>query len=1380
MIDKLLGAYSDIAEVLPRVDKLKTTFGDKTDFQQVLGLIYSDIIEFHQRAYKIFRRKAWHLWFALDWGLFDRRFKLILENLASHCDLLDREAAALHFSEMKTMRDKRQLEDEKFEQYRHDQMVREVFAWLAAADESQEDYLNDISDRRLLETCNWILEEAQIRSWTEDDNKDAVLWMTGIPGAGKSFLCSFIIQHLETWQNVTTLYFFCGRQESDRSRCALVLRTLAIQLLRQNRDVALLVYQAYLQKGSNCSITTMKRILKQVLPTIHATRIILDGIDEYNHSEQQEILKTLLDLQKLTGDNCKLLISSRDEPLIEKVIPSKVHFKLDGRTAQGLKLYIRDKVESLEAKFSEIDVILFARIRERLECKAKGMFLWVRLVSTMLEQQSTEAEIEAAIDELPDGLDEAYGLILSRFRDLNMSERNRVFRILFWICVAYRPIGIHDLADGISLKPGQTILSRRTRSGDYDRDILNICAPLIEKSGNGSLGLVHFTAKEYLLHQQSGPFIESAKAHFSIAFSCITNLTSALVLVPRYNHGAAETDLETGVVQGCYGLQAYGHQFWFKHVEAFLEETSELNQDMTDLISALTAFSKVWKRYPTETSNSLDPQISFSGSHKLIKYPLIINLISSWLRFESMLSEKLTSFANIEVQEQWQIQTDETYLSLIHSRMREITERLLGMKSSALPPHIDKDDHEAFIARFRFTCRFISCDHDFDSSEVREAHEVTHMITFPCLQCDFADRGFSSRKDLEKHTRKYHTSPEDFEIPSNLYAAARSLKSTNTAIQRFSASKSWNEQGRKDLQQGFHQVLANIESRVGLEGLATDQQVNRHSNPERSDNTLTLINKMREKNDSRLYQTLTNFRNDIRKIGNISNDGVTVERLNIELICEQELEKAMSGFPGLASFNFAARKYDSSEIALSDHQDSFHKVANVHHDLLDNDLLNKKKPHWSPAEEKAIPKLLEQFGRDLIQIADCLKTKHVSEIDRYLKVNMEMSTPVDPEDARSLLEIRSTQPSNENREPEPDKVLIDEPDPTTRVIGGDSFEQVADETETYGNNRLSSVQTAYKDMSQPGLDLENSTILAKPVRPKRRKLLRALCQHCCKNMADEYALRRHVRRFHKAVRDVWICNDVSIDKMFLAQCKPCLKRKRYRSERNAAAHLQSKHFVETTSMEILRRWITKTEEPNPSYKKSTVGSSLIGNENQVPDQSPQTKRRRIMRKSSLLETAGIFNSASMLPAMRDSPGGSNTLKDQELDDDNKEASDSSPTDLESLDRIALLPDVSFDSFLPGLVTMSQDMEVNSPPHRKNRAYIKPDQVQRLPYLNPMQKIVTHDQVEALYQILNQEPVDSKKYEQNLKSLSSLSQNLLRRFRKWQRDSALAPNMPFSL
>jgi hypothetical protein len=57
-LEKLITAYKQIAESLPRFDRLSATFAHDKNFQRVLAVFYDDVLEFHRRAYKFVRRRG--------------------------------------------------------------------------------------------------------------------------------------------------------------------------------------------------------------------------------------------------------------------------------------------------------------------------------------------------------------------------------------------------------------------------------------------------------------------------------------------------------------------------------------------------------------------------------------------------------------------------------------------------------------------------------------------------------------------------------------------------------------------------------------------------------------------------------------------------------------------------------------------------------------------------------------------------------------------------------------------------------------------------------------------------------------------------------------------------------------------------------------------------------------------------------------------------------------------------------------------------------------------------------------------------------------------------------------------------------------------------
>ena len=1433
-MENILEAFSDIAEVLPRLDRLKATFQDDMGFHQVVGLIYHDIVDFLQRSYKFFRRKAWHVWFAFDWGLFERRFKSIIQRLTSHCDLLDREAAAVHFSEMKKFRDKRLLEDEAFERQRQNQMAKDVFGWLSAAEDEQEEFLHRLSDDRQPGTCNWVLADDQIQSWINGDGGDATLWMTGIPGAGKSFLCSLLIQNLQTRQDRSSLYYFCGRQSDT---CAVILRTLAFQLLQQNLDMTALIHQAYLLKGSSRSAPAIKKMLGDILPTVKVTQIVIDGVDECDDETQHNVLKILQDIQKDAGKNGRLLVSSREVPRVRRSLLAQWHMQLGEKTSEGLKLYIKEKLRDLETAFPMIEPRLKDLVQYRLESKAKGMFLWVRLVLVMLMEQGSEAELENAIDQLPEGLDAAYRVITSRIKSLSPRERKRAFKILFWVCTVYRPVKIHEVADGIVLHPGQTTLSKKTRSPNFKKD-LDLCAPLLEVSSTGVLSVVHFSAKEYLVHSQSGPFLEIAEAHFNVAMSCVINLTTCLDLVPKHD-GIAEKDLEARVVTGSYGLQSYAHAFWVEHLLEYLGGISCVSSKAIELIALVENLCQVRKRQTVDEVSISPKSITNTmalGLNKIQRFPRVISLVSRWLHFKSNMHEAMSNFDSVDAQQQWKLQADETYLSLIENRLLDFIKRILMMDPSALPLHIEESEYVNFISRLNFPCRFRECNHSYYAMKDRDAHEISHMPSFPCLQCDFAERGFRSRKDLEKHTRKYHMSAEDFEIPSDLYATGdRPNRGQDMTSGIFFApsrrSRCWNEQGRKVLRRGLGQVLAKFESELTstLKNLKQQCPANPTSGkaPDRkvTESVITKslsqdLDNIRGKIEGKLYDTLTDFKYDLHELSKVpAIDLGYKEYVEIESTCDRELEKAVSGFGAFADFGQTRFRSENRTPLATQRSRTPEELENFEGpatSLTDSGAasLGGRTPYWSSAEEREFPWLLEQYGRDFAKIADYLKTKTVDEAGQHFNDLLssgreDLLEIADSADSR-LWQESQVHESNEESEFATTANMTLEHEFNTDSVGlpqstppleakNESVSHLRDLplTEYMGSSSIGELCSA-PSSATPGV------ATAEPKKYKRRPRQRALCPYpdCMMNkdgLRDEYALQRHITRFHTPTRKIWVCEDISVDRNFLAKCKACSAKKHYSSEGLARKHLCKEHFNTETPLDSLRRWMRELEEPNPKFQNKNLTAQVAISEIS-PTAGHKSKRRKTEGKSvSLPPVLSAPNTSNFLPSMMDgvyhrkgsspmssltSPTGSGNDKDSSDDGDESEDDKDSPccsiSNTERSDKIVLLPDVSFDIFLPGQPSSTRLFDNDGPPHQSNRALIKPDQVPRLPHLPPPRKRACQDQVDALYQNLDKLAVGSVGYQEQLELLASLSRRLMADLRDGRRRQTLAPSIPVSI
>ena len=159
--------------------------------------------------------------------------------------------------------------------------------------------------------------------WKKDRN--SVLWLVGIPGCGKTVLCSTAIENaleersaaIEEQVAVGLFYFEFNNQ--DQQLCDTMLRSLIPQLWSQSRENANALDALYLACGSGASQPSLPMLmdaLKDLVQSSPDAYIILDALDECK--ERAKLMLTIKEMTEWNIPSLHILVTSREERDIEE------------------------------------------------------------------------------------------------------------------------------------------------------------------------------------------------------------------------------------------------------------------------------------------------------------------------------------------------------------------------------------------------------------------------------------------------------------------------------------------------------------------------------------------------------------------------------------------------------------------------------------------------------------------------------------------------------------------------------------------------------------------------------------------------------------------------------------------------------------------------------------------------------------------------------------------------------------------------------------------------------------------------------------------------------------------------------------------------------
>jgi hypothetical protein len=176
-------------------------------------------------------------------------------------------------------------------------------------------------EQREPRTSAWLMENASFKDWI--DSSGSMLWLHGIPGAGKTILCSSIIEHLNDTLvdavDSSVLYFYFDFADTGKQTVANFVKSLIYQLLSTSNggsiDPASQLHKKCNAGAEEPQLDELVEVFWEILPAKKTVYICIDALDECLRTDRDKVFQFLETCA--TVDNLSVCITSRREVDIE-------------------------------------------------------------------------------------------------------------------------------------------------------------------------------------------------------------------------------------------------------------------------------------------------------------------------------------------------------------------------------------------------------------------------------------------------------------------------------------------------------------------------------------------------------------------------------------------------------------------------------------------------------------------------------------------------------------------------------------------------------------------------------------------------------------------------------------------------------------------------------------------------------------------------------------------------------------------------------------------------------------------------------------------------------------------------------------------------------
>lgn len=384
--------------------------------------------------------------------------------------------------------------------------------WMSALQFSQMNARQMTIRHAYAKTCEWLSQQSEYIDWLDPAKLSehyGFLWMKGKPGTGKSTLMKFALANVQKMiKNTVVLSFFFNARGEDIEKSTIgTYRSLLLRLLEQLPSLQSIFGSLGIPVPSSdieyqWTVESLKSLLEEAVLKLGQKSVIcfIDALDECEEQQVRDMISffgCVCERAVLSNIRFQVCLSSRHYPHI--TIQKGLSIVLEGQEGHS-----QDIAKYLESELKIGQTQAAQQIRNELQDRASGIFMWVVLVVGILNKEHDRGRmyaLERRLREIPDGLHELFHDMLTR----DLDNRGELILIIQWVLFAERPLSPEELYFAILSGAEPDVVTRwkpdEITEEVIERFILDSSKGLAEitTSGIQRVQFIHESVKDFFL-----------------------------------------------------------------------------------------------------------------------------------------------------------------------------------------------------------------------------------------------------------------------------------------------------------------------------------------------------------------------------------------------------------------------------------------------------------------------------------------------------------------------------------------------------------------------------------------------------------------------------------------------------------------------------------------------------------------------------------------------------------------------------------------------------------------------------------------------------------------------------------------------------------------